>query len=104
MDSEMYIIAVIIDTSMNNLVVGSASLFMEQKFIHNLGKAGHIEDVVVRNSHRGQKLGKFLIDYLCQNGLKKGCYKIILDCEEEKVGFYEKCGLKRKGAQMAIYF
>ena len=29
-----------------------------------------------------------------------GCYKAILDCGEERVPFYEKCGLARKEVQM----
>lgn len=29
-----------------------------------------------------------------------GCYKVILDCAENNVAFYEKCGLTRKEVQM----
>ena len=29
-----------------------------------------------------------------------GCYKVILDCSEANVPFYEKCGLERKEVQM----
>lgn len=29
-----------------------------------------------------------------------GCYKVILDCSEDNVPFYEKCGLTRKEVQM----
>ena len=29
-----------------------------------------------------------------------GCYKVILDCAEANVVFYEKCGLTRKEIQM----
>ena len=29
-----------------------------------------------------------------------GCYKVILDCSEENVPFYEKCGLTKKEVQM----
>jgi hypothetical protein len=29
-----------------------------------------------------------------------GCYKTILDCSEDNVPFYEKCGLKKKEVQM----
>lgn len=29
-----------------------------------------------------------------------GCYKVILDCSEENVPFYEKCGLIKKEVQM----
>lgn len=88
---------------MSNKVVASASLFIENKIIHSLGKAGHIEDVVVCESHRGMKLGKMLIDKLVDISRTKGCYKTILDCVNDKIGFYEKSGFKVKGAQMALY-
>ena len=31
---------------------------------------------------------------------QNGCYKVILDCSESNVGFYEKCGFDNKGYQM----
>ena len=42
-----HIIHVAID---NKKIVGSTTLFIEQKFIHDGGLVGHIEDVVVRLS------------------------------------------------------
>ena len=53
---------------------------------------------------RGYGLGKKMIEHLSDESKKIGCYKTILDCSDENVGFYEKCGYKRKGAQMAKYF
>ena len=43
--NENHIIHVAID---GNNVVGTTTLFIEQKFIHQGGLVGHIEDVVVR--------------------------------------------------------
>ncbi len=31
---------------------------------------------------------------------ERGCYKVILDCAEHNVAFYEKCGLTKKEVQM----
>ncbi|HYP43339.1 MAG TPA: histone acetyltransferase, partial [Candidatus Nitrosocosmicus sp.] len=39
---------VIAEDNQNHQIIGSATLLIEQKFIHNGGKAGHIEDVVTR--------------------------------------------------------
>lgn len=29
-----------------------------------------------------------------------GCYKVILDCSEDNVNFYQKCGFTKKEVQM----
>jgi len=85
-------------------IVASGTLFIEKKLIRNYGKVGHIEDIVVHQKMRGYGLGKKMIEHLSDESKKIGCYKTILDCSDENVGFYEKCGYKRKGAQMAKYF
>eukprot|EP00955_Chlamydomonas_euryale_P005494 58503-Chlamydomonas_euryale.AAC.1 len=81
-------------------IVGSATSAVEKKFIHACSQVGHIEDVVVDSNYRGQRLGQRLIEALTKASSHMGCYKVILDCAEENVPFYEKCGLKRKEIQM----
>ena len=73
-------------------------MFTEKKFIRNAGVAGHIEDIVVMSSHRGQKLGLRIINCLTALAWPNNCYKVILDCSDNNVKFYEKCGYERKGA------
>ena len=92
------------DPNKNGIVVGTATLFIEKKFLRSSGIAGHIEDVVVRVDYRGQKIGKMLILNLTEAAQNSGCYKVILDCDNEKASFYEKCGFSKKGIQMAKYF
>lgn len=41
-----------------------------------------------------------VLDSLISYATELGCYKIILDCAEKNVAFYEKCGLVRKEVQM----
>jgi hypothetical protein len=45
-----------------------------------------------------------LIAHLLEQAQASGCYKVILDCAEHNVGYYEKCGLTRKEVQMVRYF
>lgn len=75
-------------------IVGSATLLLESKFIHDGGIVGHIEDVVVDKSHQGQKIGEKIIKYLLEQAEIKGCYKTILDCADDVKPFYEKLGFK----------
>jgi len=85
-------------------IVATATLLIERKFIHNAGFAAHIEDVVSDESVRGKGLGKRIINALVQLAQKCGCYKVILDCEEHNIKFYEKCGFILKEVEMACYF
>ncbi|KAI8472929.1 MAG: N-acetyltransferase [Monoraphidium minutum] len=97
-----YYIAVVEDKASGKLV-GTAALIIERKFIHDCGKVGHIEDVVVDAAARGQRLGQRLIEELVSVCRTRGAYKVILDCAEHNAAFYEKCGLTRKEIQMVRY-
>lgn len=72
--------------------VGSATLILEQKFIHNAGIVGHIEDVVVHKEYRKLGIGKKLIEKIIQRCREVKAYKAILGCEFNVSTFYEKLG------------
>lgn len=84
-------------------IIGSGTLLIEKKIIHKMGRVGHIEDIVIDREYRGKRLGEMMIRHLTEKSKEMGCYKVILDCEESKKGFYEKCGYYQKGYQMAYY-
>ncbi len=79
----------------NEEVIGATTLLIEQKFIHDGGKVGHIEDVVVRKEYQGKGVGKKIVSALLKYAEKKGCYKTILDCSDDLIPFYENLGFKR---------
>jgi glucosamine-phosphate N-acetyltransferase len=87
-----HVIYVAID---NGKVVGTTTLLIEQKFIHDGGKVGHIEDVAVRKEYQGREIGKKIVGALLKYAEKKGCYKTILDCSDELIPFYENMGFKK---------
>jgi len=76
-------------------VVGTTTLLIEQKFIHNGGLVGHIEDVVVDKNHQGKKIGEKIMKFLLEIANNRGCYKTILDCTDDVKPFYEKLGFKQ---------
>ena len=88
----------------NAQVCGAATLVVESKFIHECGRVGHLEDVVVHAGLRGKGLGKKLVERVTELARERGCYKILVDCKHANIAFYESCGYKRKDAQMARYF
>jgi glucosamine-phosphate N-acetyltransferase len=94
----------VLEDIVNNIIIGTITLLMESKIIHNMGKVAHIEDVVVDPNYRGANLGKTLVKNVLDIAHESNCYKIILDCGEHNEEFYKKCEFQRKGLQMARYF
>ena len=45
-----------------------------------------------------------MIEYLINKAKEHQVYKIILNCSDENIKFYEKCGFELKSNQMAKYF
>lgn len=87
----------------NEKIVGSITIIIEPKFIHELSYAAHIEDVVVDSAYRSYGIGSLLINKAIEIAKGFSCYKIILDCSEKNVEFYKKNGFDIKGVQMALY-
>jgi glucosamine-phosphate N-acetyltransferase len=94
-----HIIAV---AEMDGKIVGSTTLLIESKFIHNGGTVGHIEDVVVNKNYQGQKIGEKIMKFLIEISKKRGCYKTILDCTDDVKPFYEKLGFKKVANEMRL--
>ena len=79
-------------------IVGTVTILIEEKLLHNNGRVGHIEDLVIDESMRGCGLGKKILD-IAKNECKN-CYKIILNCNDNNIDFYNKCGYMISGSQM----
>jgi glucosamine-phosphate N-acetyltransferase len=76
-------------------IVGSTTLLIEQKFIHDGGKVGHIEDVVVSEKFQSKGIGVIIIRAVLDYAKAQGCYKTILDCDDKVKPFYDKLGFVR---------
>jgi glucosamine-phosphate N-acetyltransferase len=83
---------IIVIAELDEKIIGSATLLIEPKFIHDGGLVGHIEDVVVDKNFQGQKIGNEIIKFLLEFAKNQGCYKTILNCTEDVKEFYEKIG------------
>ena len=81
-------------------IIGSTTLFIEQKFIHDGGLVGHIEDVVVRKDYEGKGIGIKLVMSMLERAKEKNCYKTILDCKDDVKQFYERIGFKHESNGM----
>jgi hypothetical protein len=77
-----------------DMIVGTGSILIEDKIIHNMGTVGHIEDIVIDKSYRGIGLANLLMIKLIDLAKQHKCYKIILDASNDVAPFYEKFGFK----------
>jgi glucosamine-phosphate N-acetyltransferase len=83
-------------------IIGTGSVLIEQKFLRGGGRVGHIEDVVVDNRSREKGTGRAIIDSLVEIAKEEGCYKVILNCSNENVPFYVKCGFRLTENEMRL--
>jgi len=83
-----------------NEIIGTATLLIEQKFIHSGGKVGHLEDVAVKKEYEKNGVASRIINTIVNLAEKEGCYKVILDCENKLVPYYNKFEFIEKGKLM----
>ncbi len=86
----------------NKQVVGTASLVIDNKFIHSGGITGYIEDVAVNNQCQHKGVGSKLINHLVKVAKELGCYKVMLSCDNKVKSFYEKLGFCEHNLNMRL--
>ncbi|CAD0087409.1 unnamed protein product [Aureobasidium mustum] len=64
----------------------------------------HVEEVCVAASHQGKGLGLIIIQALNATAKDLGVGKLILNCSDKNVKFYEKCGYSTAGQQMELKY
>lgn len=88
----------------NNRIIGTITVIIEPKLIHNLNRVAHIEDLIIDNNYKNKGYGSLLLNNCIEYAKNRKCYKVILNCDEEITSFYERNGFHKKNNQMAIYF
>jgi glucosamine-phosphate N-acetyltransferase len=94
--------AIFVAVKQDGDLIGSITILIEQKFIHNGGKVGHIEDVVTRKGYEGIGVGKALVLKALSFAKENKCYKVVLDCSRSNVGFYKKIGFREHEVSMRM--
>ena len=91
---------IIVIAELDGKIVGTTTLLIEPKFIHDGGLVGHIEDVVVEKNVQGQGIGNKIVKFLLEVAKNRGCYKTILNCTDDVKEFYEKNGFKHTANEL----
>ena len=91
----------VIEDVINRRIIACGKLIVEQK--SHGSKMGIIQDVVTDAGYRGTGHGYQIISKLIEISKQLLCYKVVLNCNPENIGFYNKCGFVQKGVEMCIY-
>jgi glucosamine-phosphate N-acetyltransferase len=83
-------------------ICATATLVTDPRFSGGFRPAGRLEDVAVRPDRQGQGLGRQIVAHALAEARRLGCYKVTLECDDDKMGFYEKLGLSGNGQSMRI--
>ena len=94
----------VIEDNTTHKIIATGSLYIEYKFIHQVGRVGHIEDLVVHNEHKNKGLGTKILDNLKLLANANGCYKITLSAPSDTEDFFGKRGFRVKEKQMSLYY
>ena len=86
----------------DNQILGYGSIIIETKI--RGGKVGHLEDIVSHSSHRNKRIGMTVIDGLLKIAKANDCYKVILQCKEHNLKFYNKFDFALSGLAMQKFF
>ena len=84
----------------NSIIIGSITIIIEPKLIHQLKNVCHIEDLIIDKNYRRQGLSKELLMYAKNIAKNNNCYKIILNCNESLKKFYSKNKFYKSSLQM----
>ena len=85
-------------------ILCTATLIIEDKFIHECSRSAHIEDIAVDYAYRGKGIGKKLVNFLKEKAKEAGCYKILMNCKDADRQFYESNKMPMLGYEMRHYF
>lgn len=82
-------------------VIGTTSVMIERKLTRGGALCGHIEDVATHPQHTKKGVASQLVRHAIHYAMQeRKCYKIVLNCRDHLVLFYEKAGFFIKGKQM----
>jgi glucosamine-phosphate N-acetyltransferase len=98
-DSNHYIFVAEMDSGFAP-IIGTATLRVEKQFLHNCSQYGVIDNVCVRKQFKGMSIGSQIISYICDFAKNDGCYKLILNCRDSVIPFYNKNGFSKVGNEM----
>ncbi len=75
-------------------VIGAAVLIYSHKLTRGGSISCRLEELVINENYRGQGLGEKFVRLLEKIAEKEGCYKLTLDCNDQRLAFYTRLGFR----------
>lgn len=94
----------IIIMEVNNNIIGTGTILIEEKLTYGGSKLGHIENILINKDYRGKGYGEILVKELLKICKKEMCYRVDLNCVKELEEFYNKNNFNKNCISMNIYF
>jgi len=82
-------------------LIGSITILLEQKFIHNFALYAHIEDVFVSEDFRHMKIGSEMVKEALQYCKTINVFKVLLNCRKELEEFYSLNNFEKRQINMS---
>jgi len=89
---------------LDGVIIGTASVILEQKLIYSGCQIAHVEEVAIRSDLCGFGYGRQLMEHIKEFCKQQKCRKMVLFCSNPNVKFYNKVGMKNSSNLMSIYF
>jgi len=86
LDKKHYIMVV----EKDNNIIGSGTLFIEEKLTYGGCRLGHIENILINETERGKHIGINLVNKLIEISNFNKCYRIDLICSDDLINYYKK--------------
>jgi len=90
---------------LDEVVIGTYALLIMQNLGHQGTPSAIVEDVVVRETHQSQGLGRDMMQHAMALARQAGCYKLMLSSNQKRErahAFYESLGFQRHGFSFLI--
>lgn len=86
----------------NNRIIGHLKVIIEPKFGHNYRPVSHFEDIVIDKEYQKKGLGSILLQIIHKISKEYNCYKIIANCNNDVIKFYQKNNYKIVGNEIRL--
>jgi len=92
----------VVEDKRYDIIIGSITLILENNLFNKMGKYCRIEDLVVHDGIRKCGLGRTLVNHILKIAREISCFRVVLNCNEKNINFYENCGFKHDKVEMTI--